>query len=175
MTSQWARSWVRVDLMGRDPCCPSGSKLFCSMWETNTPLSTLSKILMRWEVRATGLYCFGSDLEPPLWIGQIITSRVSAGIEPQSSDPLQRWYSGWLSCFLQDFRRAAGTPSGPAAAEEESWRHAFSMSSAVNLMSHSSSLTVSFGLKCYSKLFTFHWGRGVANTLLYCCCRALQH
>ena len=47
-----------------------------------------------------------------------MTRSVSAGMIPESNDPLQRWYRGWLSWVLQVLSSNAGTPSGPGAAED---------------------------------------------------------
>ena len=35
-----------------------------SIWDTSAFIKTILKTLIRGEVRAIGLYCFGSDLEP---------------------------------------------------------------------------------------------------------------
>ena len=46
----------------------------------------LSKVLVRWLVREIGLKLQGSDVDPPLCIGQIKPSFRTSGISPVSND-----------------------------------------------------------------------------------------
>ena len=101
-----------------------------------------------------------------MWTGHTSTRRRSGGITPRLRDALQRIKSGFLSSFLQVFKREAGTPSAPAAEELLSSEHAISIS---NLLK---SMSASLGppcpeLKNYLALSKTNSGLGWTKTDLY--------
>ena len=99
--SQNDSNWVSVDLSALKPCWPSGKKSFFSRCSTRVFLTTLSKTLTIWLVKATGLKVLKTPLLPPLWTGQIRTKRRLGGMQPWSREALQSKNRAWKSPFYK--------------------------------------------------------------------------
>ena len=76
-----------------------------------------SPVFAIWLVNNTGLKLAGSEVDPPLWIGDIRPSFSISGISPVSKDNLNIFVSIRAILVEPLFKRHVGIPSGPGAAQ----------------------------------------------------------
>ena len=101
----------------------------------------LSPVFATWLVNETGLKLAGSEVDPPLWIGEIRPSFRISGISPESNEDLRILFSIKATLVPPFLRRHGGTPSGPG---EEPFG-IFLIASYTSIWSKNSSVNCGFG------------------------------